>query len=57
MSITTTKMMVLKGKSVQYLYTDAPNSKFFLNTSHIELSSIEAVVYKAFQLHIRGVAA
>ena len=39
MSITTTKKMVLKRKTVQYLYTDAPNSIFCLNTHHIELSS------------------
>ena len=39
MSITTTKMMVLKRKTVQYLYTDAPNSIFCLNTHHIERSS------------------
>ena len=39
MSITTTDKMMLEKKAVLYLYTEAPNSIFCLNTHHIECSS------------------
>ena len=39
MSINTMDKMMLEKKAVQYLYTEAPNSIFCLNTRHIELSS------------------
>ena len=39
MSTNTTDKMMLEKKAVQYLYTEAHNSIFCLNTHHIERSS------------------